>query len=76
MPALRHPVRVMAPGVFVAQFPGWCPRCDDEILVNDLCRYDRGEPVHVQCPVDRVAKVPTTVCPRCNLTRPCEHDDG
>lgn len=68
---------MMMPGDFVAQWPTRCASCSRPIDEGDVCHYtDSDEIVHVECYVRNPRpRVPLAVCPRCNLTRPCEHDE-
>lgn len=36
------------PGI-PAQFPADCPRCSEEIRVNDRIVFTRGHAIHVRC---------------------------
>ncbi|PVU81349.1 hypothetical protein DDP54_15725 (plasmid) [Cellulomonas sp. WB94] len=61
---------------FEARFAGLCAECDRRILPGDLVRFQDDELVHDDHANDPPATRPDgPVCPRCWLTRPCEHDD-
>jgi hypothetical protein len=64
---------------FEAQYPDRCGGdCGNRIEVGDSVRYVNDVLVHVDCaPVypDQSHRLPLVVCPRCHLTRPCEHDE-
>lgn len=66
----------MMAGDFVAEWPGWCPECDSAIREGDVCRYNEADQVcHEECLTRQTGRrAPLAVCPRCHLTRPCEHD--
>lgn len=61
---------------FRARWDSRCGSCHEHIRVDDFVRYENHVLVHDDCGDVYVApERPVTVCPRCFLTRPCEHDD-
>lgn len=64
------------PRTFSARYPGGCAECPAGIQPGEEVMYDSADQlVHVDC-AEEAPPSPKNVCPQCNLTRPCEHDNS
>ena len=66
---------------FEARSESECAKCEDDIVIGELIRYEGDRVVHDECPdptslARARAHRKRPVCPRCWLLTPCGCDDN
>jgi len=57
---------------FTAKYHGTCGSCTEHITPGERVDYAEDDLVHADCEQAAPRERPTTVCPTCHLTRPCD----